>query len=57
MNGLTFDIIYSKTDKRMFHICDWEGHDKHGNEDACFYTPLLAYVKDRNRLVRTRYYW
>lgn len=35
----------------MFHICDWEGHERHNNEDACFYTPLAAYVTDRNRLV------
>ena len=41
----------------MFHICDWEGHDKHRNEDSCFYSPILAYVLDTNRLVSSFNFW
>nr|GEW00578.1 hypothetical protein [Tanacetum cinerariifolium] len=38
-------------DKRMEHECDWVDHEeKHDNEDKCFYSVILAYVIDRNRL-------
>lgn len=50
-----FSIIHCITDKRMFHVCDWDGHERHNNEDTCFYTPLAAYVTDRNRLVSSYY--
>ena len=33
-----------KTDKRMFHICEWEGHDEHRDKGEYFYTPMLAHV-------------
>nr|GEX04934.1 hypothetical protein [Tanacetum cinerariifolium] len=35
----------------MKHECDWVDHEeKHDNEKRCFYSPILAYVTDRNRL-------
>ncbi|GKF13698.1 DNA-binding pseudobarrel domain-containing protein [Tanacetum coccineum] len=38
-------------DKRMVHECDWVDHEEqHDNEERCFYSPILAYVTDRNRL-------
>lgn len=38
----------------MQHICDWEGHTEHEDEKDCFYTPVLAYVTDRSRLVSSK---
>ena len=36
----------------MKHICEREDCTEHDNENDCFYAPLLAYVTDRDRLVR-----
>lgn len=42
-------------DERMQHMCQWEGHREHDNEKDCFYSPILAYVIIRCRLVSNSY--
>ncbi|GJR68273.1 putative reverse transcriptase domain-containing protein [Tanacetum coccineum] len=38
-------------DKRMEHECDWVEHEEqHDNEERCFYSLILSYLTDRNRL-------
>ncbi|PWA72131.1 hypothetical protein CTI12_AA275330 [Artemisia annua] len=35
---------------RLEHMCEWEDHELHDDENDVFYAPILAYVTDRGRL-------
>ncbi|GKA70181.1 hypothetical protein Tco_0776245 [Tanacetum coccineum] len=52
LNGHALFVI-SPIDKdpRMRHECVWDNHEEHHNDEKdCFYSPIVAYVIDRNHL-------
>ncbi|GJT67977.1 hypothetical protein Tco_1019457 [Tanacetum coccineum] len=53
LNGLDpFVVSPIDNDPRMRHECVWDNHvEFHNDEKDCFYSPMVAYVTDRNRLV------
>ncbi|GKC74430.1 hypothetical protein Tco_1120313, partial [Tanacetum coccineum] len=51
LNGcVSFVISPIDKDPRMRHECVWDNHEEHHNDEECFYSPIVAYVTERNRL-------
>ncbi|GJV31199.1 hypothetical protein Tco_1391599 [Tanacetum coccineum] len=51
LNGrVSFVINPIDKDPRMRHECVWDNHEEHHNDEECFYSPIVAYVTERNRL-------
>ncbi|GKC09198.1 hypothetical protein Tco_1000808 [Tanacetum coccineum] len=53
LNGLApFVVSPIDKDPQMRHECGWDNHEEHHNDEKdCFYSLIVAYVTDRNRLV------